>query len=55
MVSFGYEGLSTIIEAKKKNPEDLRQGLEDIIGKSRSLDRVEKIFVVKNGVGIPIE
>ncbi|MFH1358265.1 MAG: penicillin-binding protein activator [archaeon] len=49
LVSFGYDGLKTIENAYKINPNNLQQGLVEVIGPSGSLDRVERIYLVKEG------
>jgi len=55
MVSFGYDGISTIVKAHLSNSEDLRQGLENVIGPSRTLSRTERIYQVIDGKGVLVE
>ena len=54
IVSFGYEGVMTILQAMSRS-EDLREGLVEVIGESRSYDRLEKIYVVHNGKPVLVE
>jgi branched-chain amino acid transport system substrate-binding protein len=54
LVSFGYNGLNTIMKAYEKDNDNLRNGLIKVIGPSKSLDREEKIYFVKGGIGAPL-
>lgn len=58
LVSFGYDGMMKIrdaIEIAKRKNISLRDALEEIYGPTRSADRVEKIFQVRNGKPVPVE
>lgn len=54
LVSFGYEGVQKIIESYEKE-DVLVKGLDTVFGKSKSANKVEKIFRVENGKSILIE
>lgn len=49
IVSFGFNGLSTIIKAHEENAQDLQSGLVKVISSTGSLDKEERIFQVKDG------
>ena len=58
LVSFGYDGMMKIrdaIEISKKKNISLRDALEEIYGPTRSADRVEKIFQVRNGKPVLVQ
>ena len=48
LFSFGYDGVMNIAEALRISPDSLKDGLFAIFGKSRSADRIEKIYKVIN-------
>jgi len=49
IVSFGFNGLNTIVNAHKENAQDLQSGLVKVISSTGSLDKEERIFQVKDG------
>ena len=55
LVSFGYDGIKTVIEAYSYDSDDMREGMVKIIGESRMADKIEKIYVVADGRSIPLE
>ena len=55
LVSFGFSGMQTIIEAHENSPDDLKIGLTNILGSSGSFDKEEKIFQVRDGKPVFIE
>jgi len=54
IVSFGFDAFNAAVEAHEKNPDDLNEGLFDVIG-GKTLDRIEKIFRVEGGEVVEVE
>ena len=55
LVSFGYDGINTILAAHEANPTNIKEGLNTVIGPSREIERVEKIYKVTNGAPIEVK
>ncbi len=54
LVSFGYDAFKTVIKAYEENPDDLKQGLFDVI-EGKTINRVERIYQVRNGKPVLVE
>lgn len=56
LVSFGYDGIMKIREAiNLTKKEKVQEGLAQVFGISRSADRIEKIYQVKDGQAVELK
>ena len=52
-VSMGYDALMKLAESQQKNT-DLYEGMLSVFGPTRSSERIEKIYQIKNGVPVEV-
>ncbi|MCF7865775.1 MAG: penicillin-binding protein activator [Candidatus Pacebacteria bacterium] len=55
LVSFGYDGIDSIIKAKNKDSESLATGFLLLYGKKHSADKEERLYQVQKGEQVLIE